>query len=235
MVTEAFKLNVLDVEIDVIRKDIKHLHLSVYPPSGRVRIASPMDVNEDTIRLFAINKLKWIRNNQKKQINQIRQTPREYIAGESHWALGKRYLLEIEYITSGRHEVLIKNKKFLLLKIRKGTNTKNREKVFDEFYRKQLHGLLPEIIEKWSKQLKVSCKEYAILKMSTKWGSCAIEKSKIILNLELGKKSIPEVEYVILHELTHLLERNHNNSFIKLLDYHMPDWRNRRHDLNQRL
>lgn len=234
MVTEAFKLSVLDVEIDVVRKDIKHLHLSVYPPNGRVRIASPMDVNEDTIRLFAINKLKWIRKNQKKQMDQIRQTPREYISGESHWVLGKRYLLKIEYIISGRHELKIENKKFIVLKIRKGTSTKNKKNVFNEFYREQLHNLLPKLIQEWSKRINVSCDEYAVLKMQTKWGSCVIEKNKIILNLELAKKTIPEIEYVILHELTHLLERNHNQVFTSVLDNQMPDWRNRRKILNER-
>lgn len=232
---EVFTMNVLDLEIDVIRKDIKHLHLSVYPPNGRVRIASPKDVNEETIRLFAINKLKWIRKNRKKQINQIRQTPREYIAGESHWVLGKRYLLKIEYITSGKHELLIENKKFLLLKIRKETSTESRAKVFETFFRQQLKELVPEFIEKWAQKLGVQCDEFSILKMATKWGSCVIEKNKIILNLELGKKSIPQIEYVVLHELAHLLERNHNKIFTEILDKYMPDWRVRRQELNNRL
>ena len=225
------QIQVLDLTIDVIKKDIKNMHLAVYPPTGRIRIATPKHLNDEAIRLFAISKISWIKKHQKSFYEQLRESPREYITGESHYFNGKRYLLKV-IERYGKHEIKIKNKTYLELYVSPNTTRDAKRKVFDEWYRAYLKEILPELIIYWEKKIGIHCESWDIKKMRTKWGSCNIEKRKILLNLELAKKPKHHLDYVIVHELTHFLERNHNDNFKAHLDKFMPNWRAYKRELN---
>jgi predicted metal-dependent hydrolase len=225
------QIQVLDLTIDIVKKDIKNMHLAVYPPTGRIRIASPKGLNDEAIRLFAISKIRWIKKNQKSFYNQLREPQREYIDGESHYFDGKRYLLKV-IERNGKHEIRIANKKYLELYINPNTKTEAREKVFSEWYRKHLKEITPSILDSWADKIGVVYNSWDIKLMRTKWGSCNIEKKKIIINLELAKKPRYCLEYIVAHELTHLLERNHNDIFKGHLDRYMPNWRANKRELN---
>ncbi len=220
------------VKIDVIRKDIKNIHLAVYPPYGRVRIAVPLKVNDDTIRLFAISKLGWIKRNQEKFQNQKRISQREYKQRESHYFQGKRYLLKvIESDTSPN--IVLKHKKFIELYIKPNTSTNKRHELMTEWYRIQLKKIIPDIIHKWETILKVKINDWQVKQMKTKWGSCNIERKRIWVNLELAKKPEQCLEYIIVHEMIHLLERHHNDKFLYYMDKYLPNWRQLKKELNK--
>lgn len=225
------QINILDLTIDVVKKDIKNMHLSVYPPTGRVRIAAPKDLKDEAIRLYAIGKIRWIKKHQKSFYEQLRETPREYITGESHYFDGKRYLLKV-IERHGKHEIKIKNKTYLELYVNPNTTKVAKEKVFNEWYRNHLKTVVPEIIDFWEQKIGQKCESWNVKKMRTKWGSCSIEKRKILLNLELAKKPRHCIEYVIVHELIHFIERNHNNNFKVLLSKFMPNWKTYKRELN---
>lgn len=225
------QIQVLDLTIDVVKKDIKNMHLAVYPPTGRIRIASPKEVNDEAIRLFAISKIRWIKKHQKNFYEQLREGPREYITGESHYFDGKRYLLKVIQ-RFGKHELKIKNKSYLELYVSPKATVEAKEKVFNEWYRSHLKEIVPDIIKIWEEKTGLSCKHWDIKKMRTRWGSCNIEKRKILLNLELAKKPRHCLEYVIVHELMHFFERNHNDNFKGLLDKFMPNWKTYKRELD---
>jgi predicted metal-dependent hydrolase len=220
-----------DITVEVTQKDIKNVHLSVYPPFGQVKIAAPNRMDLDTIRIYAISKLSWIRKQQAKIKAQKREAPREYLTKESHYYLGKRYLLKvIEHHSSP----LVKLKHNTIeLYIRPETNTAKRKEILDNWYRTQLKELVPKTILKWEKEMKVKVNEFGIKKMKTKWGTCNIAAQRIWLNLELAKKPISCLEYIIIHEMTHLLERNHNNRFVALMNQFMPNWKEVKEELNR--
>lgn len=226
------QIQVLNLTIDVVKKDIKNMHLAVYPPTGRIRIASPKDLNDEAIRLFAISKIRWIKKHQKNFYEQLRETPREYITGESHYFDGKRYLLRV-IERYGKHELKIKSKSYLELYVSPIATIEAKEKVFNEWYRDHLKQILPDIIRNWEEKTSLNCEYWDIKKMRTRWGSCNVEKRKILLNLELAKKPRHCLEYVIVHELMHFYERNHNDNFKALLDKFMPNWRTYKRDLNE--
>lgn len=221
-----------NIKIDVVRKNIKNIHLAVYPPTGRVRIAAPLNVNEDAIRLFAISKLGWIKRNQRKFENQDRETPREYRHRESHYFQGRRYLLNIVE-TDSKQKVIFKGKKFIELHIKPQTPTIKRYEILTDWYRKELKKQIPPIIEKWEKILKVKVSDWQVKRMKTMWGSCNIEKKRIWLNLELAKKPLTCLEYIIVHEMVHLLERHHNERFLYYMDTYLPNWRYLKSELNK--
>jgi predicted metal-dependent hydrolase len=225
------QITVRNITIDVIKKDIKNLHLAVYPPTGRVRIASPLDVDDEQIRLFAVSKLGWIKKHQKNFFEQKRETKREYISGESHYFEGRRYLLNVIY-HNDKPKVVIRNKTHIDLYVREGSNAEKREQVLTEWYRERLKERIPPLIEKWTKKIGVVLKDWRVKKMRTKWGTCNAEAKRIWLNLELAKKPSGCLEYVIVHELTHFLERRHNDRYLKLLDEFLPAWRYYRGELN---
>lgn len=216
--------------IEVEQKDIKNIHLSVYPPDGKVKIAAPLRMDKDTIRVFAINKLSWIRKQQQIFRNQERESVREYITKESHYFQGKRYLLKIIEQNS-KPKVVLKYSDIELY-IRPNTPTEKRQEIIEEWYRNEMKKNIPKMIEKWEKKIGVKINDFGIRKMQTKWGSCNIEAKRIWLNLELAKKPLVCLEYVIVHELIHLLERNHNDRFKNLLTEFMPKWRFYRDELN---
>lgn len=226
------QITISNIKIDVVRKDIKNIHLAVYPPTGRVRIAAPLKVNEDTIRLFAISKLGWIKNNQRKFEEQVRISQREYKQRESHYFQGRRYLMTI-IETTGAPKIVLKNKKFIELHIKPETSTIKRHEILTEWYRIQLKNQIPIIIEKWEKVLNVKVDDWQVKQMKTKWGSCNIEKKRIWINLELAKKPEHCLEYIIFHEMVHLLERHHNDNFLYFMDTHLPNWKQLKTELNK--
>jgi predicted metal-dependent hydrolase len=221
-----------NIVIDVERKNIKNLHLSVYPPSGRVRIATPTQVDDEAVRLFAISKMSWIKKNQAKYINQERQPERKYISGESHYFRGKRYILNVVN-HPGYPRVAIRNKKFIDLFVKADYTQEQRENVMTNWYRRNLKEQIPSLILKWQKEIGIEDLQWEVKKMKTKWGTCNREAKRIWLNLELAKKPEHCLEYIILHEMVHLLERNHTDRFVTYMDKFMPEWRNYKEELNR--
>ncbi len=224
------QINLGNINIDIIAKDIKNVHLAVLPPLGRVRISAPKRMNLETIRMFAITKLDWIRKNQAKMLNQSREGARDYISGESHYFLGKRYLLKVVN-TSEKPNVLCSHNN-IILNIKQDSNKENKQKLLQEFYRKQLKEILLRMIEKYEKSMNLKVEELQIRKMRTRWGSCNPRKKKIIINLELVKKPLQCLEYVITHEMVHFFERKHNKKFISYMDKFLPNWRHCKQNLN---
>ncbi len=226
------QITISNIKIDVVRKDIKNIHLAVYPPTGRVRIAAPLRINDDAIRLFAISKLGWIRRHQRKFEGQERISPREYKNRESHYYQGKRYLLNI-IEDDEPPKVVLKNKTYIDLYVRPQTSADKRHEIMNEWYRVQLKKQIPELIEKWEKKLNVKVGEWQVKLMKTKWGSCNIEKKRIWINLELAKKPINCLEYIVVHEIVHLIERHHNDKFLYYMDKYLPDWKQIKTELNK--
>ena len=225
------QLHLNDITIDVVLKDIKNVHLSVFPPSGRVRIAAPLRMNMDTIRIYAISKLGWIKKQQQKFREQEREAPREYLYKEGHYFLGRRYLMKIVEHDSPPFVLLKHNT--IVLYVRPNTDIPKRQVIMDEWYRQELKELAPPIIAKWEKTMDVSINELGIKKMKTKWGTCNREAKRIWLNLELAKKPVHCIEYIIVHELAHLLERSHNDKFVAYMDNYLPEWKHLKSELNQ--
>lgn len=224
-------ISVSGIDIEVIKKNIKNIHLSVHPPNGRVRLATPDDTDDDAIRLFVISKLDWIRKQQRELQEQERISARQYLSGESHYYLGERYLLNVLY-TKGRQTVEIAGKKEMNLFVRENSTIEQRERVMNEWYRKQLKSLIPSYIDKWEKKMDVQVEDWGVRRMRTKWGSCNIQDKRIWLNLELAKKPPHCLEYVVVHEMVHLLERNHNERFRAYMDKFLPNWRAIKAEMN---
>lgn len=225
------QITVSNIKIEVVKKNIKNLHLGVYPPTGRVRIAAPQGTNDETIRLFAVSKLGWIKRHQRTFVSQNREMAREFVSGESHYFNGKRYLLQvIEQDAAARVEVWHKK---ITLYVRKESTTKQRAIVLNNWYRNQLKTQIPEFIDKWERILKVNLNDWGVKQMKTKWGTCNIEQKRIWLNLELAKKPISCLEFIIVHEMVHLLERHHNDLFLAYMDKYLPNWRKLKAELNE--
>jgi len=232
MSIEQHQLDVNGLVVDVVRKNIKNLHLGVYPPAGRVRVATPLRVNDEAVRLFVISKQAWIKRQQGKFESQERQSAREYVSGESHYYQGYRYLLNvIERQTSPA--VVIRNNKMMDLYVRAGSDTAEREHVLTAWYRHRLKEEITPLIAKWEAIIGVQVAECGVKQMKTKWGTCNIDAQRIWLNLELIKKPVHCLEYIIVHEIVHLLERHHNERFIAYLNRFMPLWRHYREELNR--
>ncbi|WP_269848994.1 M48 family metallopeptidase [Methanosarcina horonobensis] len=211
-----------DITVDVVLKDIKNIHLSVYPPNGRVKISAPLRMDIDTIRIFAISRLGWIKKQQKKFKEQERETPREYLDLESHYVWGKRYLLKVVEVNEAP-SVELKHSK-MILRVRPGTDYKKKQAIVDAWYREQLKKAVPPLIARWEPLLGVKVERFFVQRMKTKWGSCNHKARNIRLNTELAKKPKECLEYNIVHEMAHLLEPTHNSRFIKLMDQFMPKW-----------
>ena len=226
------RISVNGMPVDVIRKDIKNLHLGVYPPEGRVRVAAPLRVDDEAVRLAVITKLPWIRRQQTRFGLQERQSPREYTYRETHYYLGRRYLLNV-IEQAGPSRVEVSNSAGLDLYVPVGSDVQKRELVMLGWYRKELKALIPPMIEAWEETLGVTVDDWGVRRMKTRWGSCNVEARRIWLNLELAKKPIRCLEYIVVHEMMHLLERNHTDRFRDLMDRFMPQWRYHRDLLNQ--
>lgn len=232
MSTESVEIRVSDLAVQIVRKDIKNLHLGVYPPNGRVRVAAPLCVSDDAVRLAVIGKLGWIKNQQAKFAAQPRQTEREMVSGESHYYLGRRYRLRVVE-RDGPSRVVLRNRTTLELQVRSEYEPKEREEVLRRWYRERLRKLVPPLLAKWEAILGVRAAAFGIRKMKTKWGACSVDARRIWLNLELAKKPVQCLEYLIVHELTHLTEPHHDDRFVSLMDRHLPQWRHHRKALNE--
>lgn len=219
-----------DIDIEVVQKEIKNIHLSVYPPNGQVKVSAPNNMDLDTLRVFVISKLSWIKQQQAKLRTQKRELARDYIDRESHYFNGKRYLLRVIEKNEAPQVNLDHNE--ILLQVRPNTEHAKRQSLIDEWYRTQLRQMLSPLIIKWEKKIKVSVSKWTIRKMKTKWGSCSPDSQSIRINLDLAKKPSECLEYIVLHEMVHLLEPSHNTRFITLMDKFMPKWRFYRDELN---
>ena len=220
-----------DIAVDVVMKDIKNVHLSVHPPTGRVRISAPTRMKMDTIRVFAISKLAWIRQQQKKLREQEREAPREYLERESHYVWGKRYLLNVTERDVAPALALEHNR--MVLTVRAETDEATREAIFAKWYRDQIKAVVPDLIAKWELVLGVAVNRVFVQQMKTKWGSCNPRARTIRLNTELAKKPKECLEYIVLHEMVHFLEPTHNARFVALMDRFMPKWQFCRQRLNR--
>ena len=225
-------LSVNDIEVQLVRKDIKNVHIAVYPPNGRVRVAAPSHITDDNVRLAVISILGWIKKQQASFRAQPRQSQREMVTGESHYFWGRRYRLEL-IERHGKHEVIIKNNNKLILTVNPHTTRDNRELVLNEWYRAALKERVPGLITKWQPLIGREVAECGIKKMKTKWGSCNIAERRLWLNLELAKKPPECLEYILVHEMVHLLERHHTDQFRAHMDKFIPQWRIYRDVLNQ--
>lgn len=220
-----------EIAIEVVKKDIKNIHLSVYPPAGRVRISAPKRMTLDTIRVFIISKLGWIKKQQQKLQEQVRETPREYLDRESHYLWGKRYLFKVEEKDATAYVSLHHNQ--MVLHIRPDTGDERKQAILAEWYRDQLKEVIPALIAKWEPLMGVKVEKFFVQRMKTRWGSCNYRSNNIRLNTELAKKQPECLEYVVVHEMAHLLEPSHNSRFIALMDQFMQSWRNHREELNR--
>jgi predicted metal-dependent hydrolase len=226
------QITVNGLVVDVVRKDIKNLHLAVYPPNGRIRVAAPLRVDDEAVRLAVISRLAWIKRQQSKFDGQERQSAREYVSRESHYYQGNRYLLNVVY-HDAPPKVVIRNKTTLDLFVRTGSDTAQRERALLAWYRKRLKHMIPPLIAKWEAIIGVEVADWGVKQMKTRWGTCNIEARRIWLNLELVKKPAHCLEFIVVHEIVHLLERHHNDRFVAYLDNFMPQWRLLRDELNR--
>jgi hypothetical protein len=225
-------ISVSGLDVEIIRKDIKNLHVGIYPPEGRIRVAAPLLLDDDAVRLAVISKLGWIKKQKKHFQEQSRQSKREFVQRESHYFFGRRYLLSIKE-ERGPARVEIRRSNRLDLYVPQGSSTEQRERVLTEWYRRELKARIPSLIEKWQTVIGVQVAEWGVKRMKTKWGSCNREARRIWFNLELAKKPIHCLEYIIVHEMVHILERHHNEQFAAKMDALMPSWRFYRDELNR--
>jgi predicted metal-dependent hydrolase len=227
----AAKIELGEIAVDVVKKDIKNVHLSVYPPTGKVRISAPLRMDLDTIRVFAISKLGWIKQQQRKVREQEREPRREYLDRESHYVWGKRYLLKVIEKDAVPRVDLKHNQMFL--QIRPASGEEKKQAVLDEWCRAQLKEAVPQLIAKWEPLMGVKVERFFVQRMKTKWGSCSRCSFSIRLNTDLARKPRECLEYIVVHEMVHLLEPTHNGRFIALMDHFMPTWRFYRDVLNR--
>lgn len=231
MSTEARQITVGGLRVDVVRKPIKNLHLGVYPPHGRIRVAAPLAVSDDAVRLAVVTRMGWIKRQRAKFDAQPRQSERAYVSGESHYFLGQRYRLNlIEGARAGK--VHVRNSRTLDLYVRNGSDVAIRERVFLAWYREELRNRLLLLVDKWAAVMDIPVPAWGIKRMKTKWGTCNIEARRIWLNLELIKKPPQSLEYIVVHELAHFFERNHSDRFVAFMDRLLPQWRSLRDELN---
>jgi hypothetical protein len=229
--SRKYQITVNDLNVDVVRKRIKNMYLTVHPPDGRVRVSVPLRFNDEAVRMAVVSKIPWIRKQQRKLAGQERQSPREFVSGESHYFRGNQYLLRV-VSHDAPPKVAISEKTTIDMFVRTGSDAAKRERVMLGWYRKQLKNIVPPLIIKWEEIIGVEIAEWRIKRMKTRWGTCNIQARRIWLNLELAKWPIHCLEYIIVHEMVHLLERLHNDQFVAHMDRFMPQWRLVRDELN---
>lgn len=227
--SERFQLG--DVAIEVTRKAIKHVHLSVHPPTGRVTLSAPLTTRLEVARAYAISKLGWIKAQQSRLRSQARETPRRFVTRESHHLWGRRHLLSI--VERDAKSAVRLDHKRITLSVRPGTARQRRAELMHEWHKSLLHAVVPGLIRRWEPKLGVSVRGYFLQRMKTKWGSCNHRAGHIRLNTELVKKPRDLLEYVIVHEMLHLVEPTHSDRFLALLDRHYPTWPEARAELNE--
>lgn len=220
------------VEALVVRKPIKNLHLSVLPPNGWVRVTAPQEMKDDAVRTLIALRLPWIKKQQAKFTGQERQTKRDYVTGESHYFFGKRYRLEVIYVDAVP-EVELKGKSKIILQVRPKSSVGRRHEAMMDWYRKELHVVVGDLVEKWQKKMGVQVNFWSIKQMKTRWGTCNSKRARVLINLELAKKPTACVEYVVVHELLHLVEKRHSDKFVSLMTKYIPKWKGIKEDLNR--
>ena len=229
---DRYHIDVRGIPVEVIRKDIKNFYIGVHPPNGRVRVSAPLHFDDDAIRMAVVSRLVWIRRQQAAFEGQDRQSQREFVTGESHYFRGRRYRLDVVERDCPPKVWLLNNTK-IGVSVRPDSNRETREAVVHRWYREHLRAQLPPLLEKWEPKVGVSVNEVRIKRMKTLWGSCNIAAKRIWLNLELAKKPSSCLEYILVHEMVHLLERDHNDRFRELMDGFLPQWRSYRDQLNR--
>ena len=232
MNTRHKKLRISNLTIHAVKKDIKNMHLGVYPPTGRVRVAAPLSTSDETITMFVATKMPWIRRQQRRFIGQDRESRREYVSGESHFLFGRRYLLDV-IPTDETPRVEIRKMTHIDMRVRPGTSWNRKRALLDSFYRAELRKLIPDMLGKWERRLGVKVANVGIKRMKTKWGSCNSTDKRIWLNLELAKTPRRCIDYVVVHELTHLLERHHSDRFIGIIRSALPNYEHDKALLNR--
>lgn len=232
MITERSHIEVSGIPVEIRRKAIKNLHVGVYPPHGKVRVAAPPHLDDEAVRMAIVSRLSWIRRQQQGFARQARQSAREMVTGESHYFGGRRYRLDVVE-RQGNPRVRVINNSTLELQVRTGTDWVTRQQTLDRWYRREIKARIPELLAVWEPVVGVEVADCRIKRMKTRWGSCNIGARRVWLNLELAKKSPRCLEYILVHEMVHLLERHHTERFRALMDQCMPDWRLRKDELNE--
>ncbi len=232
MSTDGVEIRVSGLAVQIVRKDIKNLHLGVYPPNGRVRVAVPLRVSDDAVRLAVVGKLGWIKKQRARFEAQPRESKREVVSGESHYFLGRRYRLRVVELQKAG-AVVIRGTNRLELHTARESDAKARERVLQRWYRQRLRELVPPLLTKWEAILGVRASAWGIKRMKTRWGTCNVAAGRIWLNLELAKKPPSCLEYILVHEMVHLVERHHTDRFRQYMDQFMPQWRLQREELNR--
>lgn len=225
-------VEVANISVEVEWKNIKNVHLTIYPPNARVHVSAPIGMTEEAVRLFLITKIPWINQRVSQILYQSRQTPREYVSGENHYFKGHRYRLKVLYHNAPA-KVEIQGNEYIKLYVREGATEERRAEVLREWYRSELKLMLHPLITKWEKLLEVSVNKWEVKQMKTLWGSCNHRTRNIIFNLELIKKPLPCIEYIVVHELLHIRVRLHNEEYTALLNHYFPNWRNLKDELNE--
>lgn len=232
MNTNQNKLSIYGIEVDTIKKDIKNIHIGVYPPNGRVRVATPLKTTDEKIKHIVLTKMDWIKKQQRKFKEQERETKREYVSGESHYFMGKRYRLVVIQTQDKPHVEIIRKTRINMY-VKPHASVENKQKILEDYYRQELKNQIPNLLTKWEKRTGITVKEARIKKMKTKWGSCNPKDKRIWLNLELAKKPQHCIEYIIVHEMVHIIEKNHTEKFKSLLNTFMPNWTQCKQELNR--
>jgi predicted metal-dependent hydrolase len=224
-------MKIQDIEIEIIKKHIKNMHLSVMPPDGAVRISAPFSVSDDAIRLFATSKIHWIRAQQNKFAEQLlRHSEREFISGETIYIWGKQYFLQVEY--SNRANQFLLDDEKALLTVRKESTAKQRENFVNEVLRQYLKNEISRLLPVWEQKTGLRCKQWIVKNMKTRWGTYSVRTGTVSINLQLAHKPIACLEYIIVHELGHIKHRNHGKGFIAYMDKYLPYWRETKNMLN---
>ncbi|MFD0750615.1 M48 family metallopeptidase [Mucilaginibacter calamicampi] len=223
-------IKISNIDIDVSFKDIKNVHLSVHPPNGKVTVSAPLHIDLDTVKIYAATKLSWIKKERSKILKQDRQSHKSYITRESHYLFGKRYLLEV---TPASKAKVVAHHSKIELQVPQQFNAEDKHDLLYKFYRTELRNKLTNLISNYAKKMGLEPPDFGIRKMKTKWGSCSIERRHLWFNIELAKKPEACVEYIIVHEMVHLLERHHNKNFTALVDRYYPNWQVQKNILNE--
>lgn len=232
MTTSAKQLKLGGIAVEVVRKEIKNLHLAVYPPEGRVRVAVPAKLSDEAVRLAVVTRLAWIRKQRAAFLGQDRQSEREMVTGESHYFEGRRYRLDVIEV-EGRPSISLRGNRKMELRVRPGTGRDKRLEVLRRWYRCSLRDHIPSLVSKWEESIGVKVAHWTIRRMRTRWGTCDASARRVCVNLELAKKPPACLEYILAHEMVHFLERHHNDRFREHMDRLMPQWRTRRQELNR--
>lgn len=218
------------LNIEVERKPIKHLHLAVYPPNGRVHLSMPKDLTDEDARLFVVSKWQWIERQRKDILEHPRQTERRYVSGENYYYLGERYVLNVKEMPIPPHITLKGNQMYMF--VHAGSSRQRREELLREWYRVRLQKVIEPLMGQWMTKMGESDVTWQVQRMKNRWGSCTLRSRRILFNIELARVPQPCIEYIVVHELLHLKEKNHNKIFEALLNKYLPDWQKRREQLN---